>query len=374
LGVHPMSFTSESLVSAISATSILVVDDNEINCEMLRMRLVQRGYSCSFVTESSRALDVLASEEYDLVLLDIMMPGISGMELLGKIRERYSLTDLPVIMATARDQSSDIVEAFRLGANDYVTKPIDFSVLTARLETQLQLRSLSRQKDEFVGIASHDLKNPLSVIRGYARVLKMIVGSSEPDAPERMLQMLERIDAQTATMERIINDFLDFNAIENGRVRLELRRQNLNDVVARVIENLRSYARDKHIELRFEPSDCSCDAMLDETRIEQVVQNLVGNAIKFSDPQTRVVACTLLADDGVRFEVSDNGPGITGEDMSKLFVKYARLSNQPTGSEKSSGLGLAICKQLVDMHGGSIGASANPGGGTIFWFSLPCCS
>ena len=120
--------------------ALLVVDDNEMNRDMLARRLMRRGYSVTVAADGHQALAMLKAQPFDLVLLDIMMPGISGLDVLQILREKYSVADLPVIMATAKDQSEDIVTALRLGANDYVTKPLDFPVVLARTETQLSLK------------------------------------------------------------------------------------------------------------------------------------------------------------------------------------------------------------------------------------------
>lgn len=352
--------------------NILVVDDNEMNCEMLELRLAQRGYSVATATGGRQALDMTAEHEFDLIILDIMMPEVSGLDVLREVRREHTMADLPVIMATAKFQSEDIVEALGLGANDYVTKPIDFAVLSARIRTQLQLKRLSQQKDEFVRIASHDLKNPLTVVRGYAKVLELFL-KQEPLSADKLMDIVMRIDQQTKTMERIITDFLDFQALEDGQIAVAAAPASINAIAKRVTENLVNYASEKGIPVTLELAQDVPMIPMDEARIEQVLQNLVGNAIKFSFGGSEVVVRTSIAGDGaVLAEVADSGPGLSEDDMRRLFVKYARLSNKPTGGEKSSGLGLAICKNLVQLHGGEIGARNNSGKhGATFWFRLP---
>ena len=133
-------------MSVATEASVLVVDDNEDNRDMLSRRLKKQGYSVAVAEDGHKALEMIGGEKFDLILLDIMMPGISGMEVLKKLRENFTVADLPVIMATAKDQSEDIVAALRLGANDYVTKPLDFPVVLARVQTQLALKRLSKLK------------------------------------------------------------------------------------------------------------------------------------------------------------------------------------------------------------------------------------
>lgn len=351
--------------------NVLVVDDNEMNCEMLQLRLEHRGYSVVSVLDGYRALDLISNTDFDVVILDIMMPEISGVDVLRQIRAQHSMTDLPVIMATAKDQSEDVVQALELGANDYVTKPIDFSVLCARIRTQLALRDLSMQKDQFIQVASHDLKNPLSVVRGYARVLQMLFKDGVEIQVGNAREIASKIERQTLTMERIISDFLDFDAMQNGELKLNLEAHCLAGICTRVVDQLHGYSRSKNIEVRFEALSKSLCTSMDETRIQQVVLNLLDNAIKFSQPGSAVIVRAMQRDAEIVCEIEDSGPGIAPDDMDKLFVKYARLKNRPTGGEKSSGLGLAITKDLVQLHSGQIGARNNPGKGATFWFSLP---
>jgi len=434
------------------------------------------------------------------VLLDIMMPGISGIEVLKKLRETYSPTELPIIMATAKHQSKDIVEALKLGANDYVTKPLDFPVVLARVQTHLTLYLLEQAlksekefkesliesayemiisvglerrisqfnkaseetfgysrkevlgkhvdmlyaapeeclkihnqtvrengfvgevknrkkdgeifysllsasvlrdknnqpigimgislditekkkieaererlqalKDEFVSIASHDIKHPLSTIMGYASLLqkKFPTGTAITDEGRNFLVKIYNC---SEVMQRIIEDFLDFQALEDGHVKLTLAPLNLNDTAGKVIEAQANNAKAKEIRLLFEPEADLPIVYADGSKIEQVIINLVNNAIKFSPQGSAVTVSIQAAEKTIELEVVDSGPGIAKEDMPKLFVKYARLSNVPTGGEKSSGVGLAICKNLIDLHGGQIGARNNKDIGATFWFRLP---
>ncbi|MCC7451319.1 MAG: HAMP domain-containing histidine kinase [Anaerolineae bacterium] len=350
--------------------NLLVVDDNEFNRDMLSRRLRREGYTVDVAENGYQALEMLRDRRYDLVLLDIMMPGISGLEILTTIRETRSIAELPVILATAKDQSEDIVEGLKLGANDYITKPIDFPVLLARLRLHLQLRNLSQLKDEFLRIASHDLKNPLSTIlmSAYIAIDRIPPGEVMTAQVHNMLTFIVRRGEE---MQRIIKDFLDFQAMEDGNFTLERYAINLNTIATNVIESNASYASGKSITLHADLDPELPYVSADEARLMQVAQNLVGNAIKFCPAEARVVVTTRLDNGCVMLEVCDSGPGLMPEDMDKLFVKYARLANKPTGGENSSGLGLAICKRMIELHGGKIGARNNPDRGATFWFSLP---
>jgi two-component system, sensor histidine kinase and response regulator len=348
---------------------LLVVDDNEMNRDVMSRRLRREGYAVDVAEDGYRAMEMIRKTKYDLILLDVMMPGLSGFEMLPMIRQQYDMTDLPVIMATAKDQSEDIVEGLRLGANDYVTKPIDHPVLLARIQLHLKLKNLSQLKDEFIRIASHDLKNPLSTVMMAAHIVRDRVppGTTMQD---QFYQMLLFIVKHSEEMQRIIRDFLDFQAMEDGALALTRVPMNLNTLAQELHAENSDYALNK-IQLVIQTAPQLPEIQGDADRVKQVGQNLVGNAIKFSPLNASVTIRTRQENGHLLFEVSDTGPGLQPDDFPKLFSKYARLSNKPTGEEKSTGLGLAICKQMIELHGGTIGAHNNPDRGATFWFKLP---
>lgn len=354
----------------VNKGSILIVDDNEDNRDLLSRRLTLEGYEVSLAVDGREALDRIATDSFDLVLLDVMMPNVNGFEVLEQVRKEKRPPDLPIIMVTARDRSEDIVQALRLGANDYVTKPIDTMVLLARVETHMELRAYSKMKDEFLAIASHDLKSPLAAMQGFARLVHDRVPPGTV-MDEQYHEFVERIMENTRIMLRIVTDFLDFHALEDGRLRLDVAPIDLNGVLNKVVENNRANAVQKNISVNIEPDNDLPQVDCDEARLEQVIQNFVSNALKFTPSGGSVVVRSRHEDGVARVEVTDTGCGLTDADMQKVFTRYQRLSAKPTGGEKSSGLGLYISKSLIDAHGGEIGVFNNDGGGATFWFQVP---
>lgn len=350
--------------------SILFVEDNEINRDMIAMRLQRANHRVTTAENGYQALSLLGAKNFDIVLLDLMMPGLDGFEVLQIIRQRFTLAELPVIVVTALDEQGHVLRALELGANDYVTKPIDLPVLMARMNVHLTLKNLTRLKDDFLRIASHDLKNPLTVLyTASTHMLKQLKVGDTVDQKE--LDFLTMVTRQIQRMQHIINDFLDLQAAKEDKISLDLSPHQMNALISETLSNVADYAKGKGIKILFHPDETLPLVSVDSRRIMQVLENLVFNALKFSSAGDTITINTQNHAECVSVEISDTGPGLTDDDLQKVFSQYARLSNRPTGGEASSGLGLAICKQMIDLHGGEIGVQNNAQGGSTFWFSVP---
>lgn len=357
------------------AGHLLVVDDHDLNRELLKGRLELEGYQVVTVGDGQACLDLIHKESFDALLLDIMMPGISGLECLTKLRADFDLFELPVLMVTGKDRPEDIAEALSLGANDYVTKPLEMTILIARLERMLQFgrleserKRLSQSRDEFLAIASHDIRSPLQAIIGFAHVLQRQLKVGEA-VTEESLDLISRIHNCGDMANQMVEDYVDQQSVTEGRIDLDQTRFDLQKLVDETVDSFGEQAIQKQI--RFEVNKESSPIFADRRRIEQVLRNFISNALKFSPTDSVVTISCLKRDDSVFVEVSDQGPGLTGEDLKKAFQKYSRLSAKPTAGEKSSGLGLWICQELMSLHEGEIGAKNNGSKtGACFWFSL----
>jgi signal transduction histidine kinase len=329
---------------------------------------------------------MILNDPPDLVLLDVMMPEIDGLEVLRRIREHPETVELPVIMVTALGDTRDVIRGLELGANDYLTKPPQFEVLVARVRTQLKLKRLQDQrrediqrlreldalKDKFLQIAAHDLRNPLNNIVMSAELLDEHKDEFEQIDPE-FKRILKMVRMAIGMMQSIINDFLDLQAMESGQLELQRERTPLNEVIEQVLLQFGSYAEQKEVDVRAELADDLPDCFADPNRLMQIASNLIGNAIKYTHPGGSVTVTSRPRDGYLRVEVEDNGPGILEEEMPLLFTPFSRLSNKPTGGEKSSGVGLSIARHLVELHEGTIGVDSTAGTGSTFWFEIPAC-
>lgn len=359
---------------------LLVVDDDRINRELL-IHLFERDYHVTQASSGQQALDVLnESSDIDLVMLDIMMPNMSGLDVLGAIRENKATTDLPVILISAMANTRDVVNGLRLGANDYITKPVDVSVVIARVKTQLTIKQLlderkqtiqeletaERLRSQLFRIASHDLKNPLNNVRMAEHLLRKTI-ENKPETN----QMLDSIKLTVESMGNIIENFLDMVELQTGQMEIKLKPVELIDVVYNVLTQYEIAADKKNIEL--EMGKIEGWVMADAARLIQAVSNLVSNAIKYS-PSGKDIHVYTRSNNGMgRICVVDAGPGIPADERDMLFKEFGKLSTRPTGGESSTGLGLWIVKHLLNAQRGDAGVEFPETGGSLFWVEVPEC-
>lgn len=353
------------------ANRVLVVDDSDGIRDTLSITLEREGYTVTTTGDAKEAQGLIESNRFDMVLLDVKLPGgLSGLDILGTIRKQHSLLDLPVVMISGSGESDTVVSALQAGANDYLVKPLDIHAVRARIKTQLTLRHLKELNDRFLRTASHDLKKPVMLILDVARQIQKHCppGTAMTEDNQSALSLLIESGEY---MQQIISEFLDLSSIHSGQYPVSKTTTDLEAIVRQAVACNSTYAKSKEmtLELKF-LSDLPL-IVADETRIMQVLDNFIGNAIKFSPAKSHIIVTASVDGAWLVCEVSDNGPGIADEDMDKLFVEYAKIQNRPTGKEISSGLGLAICKELILLHDGEVGADNNPGGGARFWFRLP---
>lgn len=368
----------QSLMAAKTHTPrILVVDDEAVN-RLLLQRILRGMAEVVEAENGQQTLELLERQRFDLVLLDIMMPGITGLEVLKIIRATHSSADLPVILISALSNNDDIVRGLQTEANDYIPKPIDVDVVMARVETQLKLKTMTdtyRQsiaeleaaqqlKDRLFGIASHDLKSPLSTLLMAHGLLNEAL-KDRPDTARVMGIVLTTINK----MNEIIEEFLELAACQSGNIDIKLAPVKLETVLNEVATYYSVPAAKKNIQL--EVQNAHGIAQADSARLQQVLNNLVSNAIKFSPRDSTITLSSEAHAGGVRIYVADQGPGIPENERERLFKEFSKLTPRPTGGESSTGLGLWIVKHMVMLQGGMVGVDCPPEGGSTFWVALP---
>jgi signal transduction histidine kinase len=378
----PMEPKEQSASIDLRGRRILVVDDDRLNVRILSNILKSEGYTLADADSGEHALEVYEAFHPDLVLLDVMMPGMNGFETCRALRQRYGSETAPVIFITAKSESDDVVEGLSAGGVDYLPKPFRAKEALARIRTHLHIRLLSEQqkslvdqlskanaaKNRFLGMAAHDLRNPLASIRGLAEFLRDgVVG---PLSAEQ-IDLIKTIHEASQNMLDLVNELLDVATIESGELKISLEPHNLAELVEKNISLANIEAAKKGSKIVFASPRHAAVLPIDQGKIKQVVANLLSNALKYS-PSGSTITVELHRGKGTwAFSVKDQGPGIPENERDKLFKDFGRLSVKTTGGEKSTGLGLAICRKIVDGHHGTITAENLPKRGCEFRVTLP---
>ena len=352
---------------------VLVVDDVERNLQMVGAILAEERYETLFATDGPRALALIEERLPDLVLLDLRMPGMDGLEVCRRLKTHPQAMDIPVIFLTAANEIELAAEVLAEGAVDFIAKPFHAPELLARVRTHMELkqtrdelRKIIGEKNELMSAVAHDLKNPLGAIRFSALMLRT------PPPAAAYQELVESLVEACDRLLGFIQDRLERSARDSQGGHLTIEPVKFDDVLSRVVQQNLPAAAVKKTELELEVADGPPDIVLaDHLGLCQVMDNLVSNGLKFSPGGSRVLIKVERPDAAhLLVSVQDEGPGLTSEDRQHLFEPYRRLSARPTGGELSTGLGLSIARRLIERMGGEIGCESQPGQGARFWIKI----
>lgn len=362
--------------------SVLVVDDDPADAMIIRGWLEGIGLSVSTVLSAEEAAKTLTGKLADLIILDWMMPNMTGLEFLKKLGANPQWRAVPVIMVTAKQSSHSLDQSLSEGARDYIRKPVDGLELTARVKAALkekdiqdqlsranqELLKLCQVKDDYLSSFTHDVRAPLNSIVGFSDFL---LEGKMGELNDKQARMVEVIKKSARIQLDLMENLLEAARLNSGRVVLRLRPADLAGIALECLEGIRPSAERKNIELVFTAGNETAMVMVDDLRIVQVLNNLIGNAIKFT-PRGGRVEVTVSGDmKGGVLMVRDNGPGIPEEELPKIFNRFEQTKIKSTAGESGFGLGLSIVKSIVEMHNGRVWVECKPGEGAQFFVSLP---
>ncbi|MEM7166875.1 MAG: hybrid sensor histidine kinase/response regulator [Planctomycetota bacterium] len=355
-----------------SIGTILIVDDQESNIAVVGTTLSAMGYEILPATSGEQALARVEARTPDLILLDIVMPEMDGFQVCTRLKSIEATARIPVIFLSAADDHEVVVRAFEAGGVDYITKPFNKSELQARVRTHIdlkrardQLQEVVQQREELTGMLAHDLKNALFGIQLSAKVLQ----SHGEHSPEEVAQSTAAISGEAKSALELVDSFLSRIADDRVQVLSTPVEVDVAQCTEAVVKRNLCHAKDKNITLHWQPPENGPVVYTDPAIVREALHNLVSNALKFSPPSASVwVSVDAQTTDIV---VRDEGPGFTEEDKKRMFERFARLSAKPTAGETSTGLGLRIAKNLIDLVGGTLTCTSVAGQGAEFRISLP---
>jgi two-component system, sensor histidine kinase and response regulator len=370
-----------SVVESLKIDRILAVDDTPDNLILVETILESEGFEMDLVADGLSALQQITESPPDLILLDVMMPGIDGYEVTRRIRSNTQLPYIPILLITAFTESS-VVEGLDAGADDFIRKPFDTDELLARVRSLLRLKhsldeqqKMARQREDFVSRMTHDLRTPLVASD---RMLNLFQQEIFCKISPEMKQAIAVMIRSNHNLTQMVNNLLEVYRIEAGKKTLNSEICNLPEMLTEVVEELNPIANDKGLTLKVDTSGLENLSeneegvvIGDRLELRRVFSNLIGNAIKFTDTggiETRIFESPQNNGKNlVTIEIEDTGYGIAAEDQATIFERFRQGRNKRAGS----GLGLHLSRLIVEAHGGAIEVFSEVGKGSVFTLRLP---
>ncbi|MCF8260558.1 MAG: response regulator [Melioribacteraceae bacterium] len=352
--------------------NILICDDDRIDIKILKSSL-KKISNHNFEIHDAVSKDEIENslnekgKFWDLIFLDYNMPLKSGIEWL---REIVEMDIAPVIMLTGFGDEKTAVDLMKNGAFDYIPKgSLNVYSLEKSINNTLEKWAIQKERNALLGIAAHELRNPITTIMGYAEILK---DYSDIEAEKRN-EIYSVIQERSEHLLEIINKLLDITRIDNGKITLEKIESDLVKFCENKVAEFNLRGKNKNILISFNTNKTDINYCFDPQRFDEVISNLLDNALKFSHVNSSIDFQIEETDSEIKIEIADKGQGIKHEELQYLFDLFSntKISSRPTGEEKSTGLGLAICKKIVTMHDGVIMVESEPGKGTNFIVKLP---
>ena len=365
-----------------SEYKILIVDDVMSNVLLLKVLLTNEKFAIATASNGRQALEQVEKENPDLVLLDVMMPDMSGFEVAQHLKSNPNTADIPIIFLTALNSTADIVKGFQVGANDFISKPFNKEELIIRVTHQISLVAAKRLilskteelqrtiagRDKLYSVIAHDLRSPMGSIKMVLNMLILNLPSEKIGAA--MYELLTMANQTTEDVFSLLDNLLKWTKSQIGKLNVVYQDVDLVEVTDGVIEIFSMVASLKKIRIHeMKPEKMMVNADID--MLKTVVRNLLSNAIKFSKENSEVLVKMEEVDGMAVVSVQDYGCGISEEGQKKLLHTDTHFSTFGTNNEEGSGLGLLLCKDFVVKNGGKLWFTSKEGEGSIFSFSIP---
>lgn len=365
-----------------SEYKILIVDDVMSNVLLLKVLLTNEKFAIATASNGRQALEQVEKENPDLVLLDVMMPDMSGFEVAQHLKSNPQTAEIPIIFLTALNSTADIVKGFQVGANDFISKPFNKEELIIRVTHQISLVAAKRLilskteelqrtiagRDKLYSVIAHDLRSPMGSIKMVLNMLILNLPFEKIGA--EMYELLTMANQTTEDVFSLLDNLLKWTKSQIGKLNVVYQDVDLVEVTDGVIEIFSMVASLKKIRIReMKPERMMVNADID--MLKTVVRNLLSNAIKFSKENSEILVKMEEVNGMAVVSVQDHGCGISEEGQKKLLHADTHFSTFGTNNEEGSGLGLLLCKNFVVKNGGKLWFTSKEGEGSIFSFSIP---
>lgn len=362
---------------------VLVVDDVPANVMLLRVMLSRSGYKVITCGEPLKVVDLVNAEMPDLILLDVMMPQLSGFQICQILKGQAETKDIPVIFLTALDNTESMLEGFRAGAADYIGKPFEKDILLERVRSQIQLvaarQIIERQnielretiygRDKLYSVIAHDLRSPLGAIQVTIKMFEDMLPAEL--IGEDMHGLIVECNNQVTELFSLLDNLLKWTKSQTGKLKTVFQDFALNIMIEAVYDMYRKVAEMKGITLTIEGADPSVNVHADMDMCKTVLRNFLSNAIKFSNEGSSIEIVECVDGDYAVMSVRDHGCGMTEEEVGRLFNKDTHFSKFGTNREEGSGLGLLLCQSFAKANGGHLEVQSKQGEGSTFSMYIP---
>lgn len=373
----------ETLESKINRSEykILIVDDVVSNVLLLKILLTNEKFQVCTANNGTTCIEMAKKEHPDLILLDVMMPDISGFDTAVILKKDDETKEIPIIFLTALNTPADLVHGFQVGANDFLTKPFNKEELVMRVMQQIslvaakriiekqnaELRATLSNRDKMYSVIAHDLRSPMASIR---MVLNLVVQSSTPEivGPE-LYTLLDQANRESEEVHDLLDNLLKWTKSQTGRLNVVIQDLDLNDIIPGVVDIFEMIAQTKHIKLELQRTDQPLVVKADNDMLKTVVRNFMSNAIKFSPEGASIEIIMSTEGDFAKVSIRDHGVGIAADRLDSIFHKGE--TTYGTGGEEGSGLGLQLCQDFARKIGGDCTVESVEGQGSTFSILIP---